>query len=111
MRVGGHPRPTPLLAVRPRYLSGSLVGHAVALLVRADLLAHQPRIETGVRPAVSAATAVTRMGRQERAHVLLGNGFEVAAEFGVQRPDGRERVTDEVGELHVDHPLSAQRVA
>jgi hypothetical protein len=51
------------------------------------------------------------MGRQERAHVLLGHGLEFAAEFGVQRPDSRQRVTDEVGELHVDRPLSAQRVA
>jgi hypothetical protein len=45
------------------------------------------------------------VGRQERTHVLLGNRFELTAEFAVQRPDGRERVADEVGELHVDDPL------
>ena len=104
LRLGRHPRPPPLLAVRPRLLE-RLVGHPVALLVRADLLAHQPCIEAGVRPGVPAATAVARMGRQECPHVLLGDGLEFAAELGIQPPDRRERVADEVGELHVDYAL------
>ena len=51
---------------------------------------------------VAAAAAVAGMGGQERAHVLLGDGLELAAELGVQRSDRGERVADEVGELHVD---------
>src|SRR6185369_4814079 len=36
------------------------VGHPVAVLVHADLLAHQPCVEAGVRPGVPAAAAVAR---------------------------------------------------
>ena len=50
-----------------------LVGHPVALLVRAHLLTHQPCVESGIRRA-SPTTAVTGMDRQERAHALLGDG-------------------------------------
>ena len=50
------------------------------------------------------------MGGQECAHVLLGDGSKLAPEFGVQRADGGERVADEVGELHVDDPMSGQRL-
>ena len=96
--------PRKVVAVRPALLE-RFVGHPVALLVRAHLLAHQPGVEAGVRPVVSAAATVTGMGRQERAHVLLGDGLQLATEFGVQRADGRERIADEVGELHVDDPL------
>src|SRR5690242_6672022 len=45
------------------------------------------------------------MGCQKSAHVLLGDRLELAAEFAVQRPDRREWVADEFGELHVDYPL------
>ena len=97
----------PRLCGRRWALPERLVGHAVALLVRAHLLAHLRRIQTGVRPAVSAATAVAGMGGQELAHPLLGDGLQLAAERGVQRPDRRERVAHEIGELHVDHLAAA----
>ena len=103
----GRPRPAP-----PRvsdYLSSS-VGTPKSLLVAAHLFAHLACVEAGVRPRVAAATAVAGMGGQEVAHALLGDGPQLAAQLVVERRDRRERVADEVGELHVETwPAQARR--
>src|SRR4029077_20856613 len=101
--AAGWPAAPPAVPCDSAALLERFVGHPVAVLVHADLLAQQPCVEAGVRPGVPAGAAGARMARQECPHVLLGDGLEFAAELGIRPPDRCERVADEVGELHVDY--------